>query len=372
MCIILAVYACIEPYDPPLDDADVNYLVVDGFLNVTNGSATVSITRSLPVKSTVPEPPETGGAVRIEDGDGEIYLLSETEPGIYGGVVSNASSEQTYRLLIHTLGAREYISDFVQIVVTPPIDSVTWSGTPDGLQFAVTTHDPTNASQYFRWKFQETYEYNADFNSVFWYEDGEIVYRPLNQSLFTCWRTNLSSDILVASTRHLDQSMVNKFPIAFIAKTSIKISVGYSMLLQQQSLTEEAYNYWSNLEKTTENLGGLFDPLPAEVKGNIHSVSNPSEPVIGFFGAGTVEEQRIFFKRRDLPGYLAGFFKGNPNCNLDTIPVREMMDNAQRGSLIVDAVYAPGAGIVAYTTSFSGCVDCRTKGGTTIKPSFWK
>jgi hypothetical protein len=315
---------------------------------------------------------ETGASVRIENGEGNLYLLAETEPGIYTGSLPDASSEQTYRLLIHTSGSREYISDFVEIAVTPPIDSVTWSGTPDGLQFAVTTHDPANASQFFRWKFQETYEYNADFNSVFWYDGGEIVYRPLDQSIFTCWRTNRSTDILVTSTRHLDQSVVNKFPITFIPKESIKISVGYSMLLQQQALTEQAYNYWSNLEKTTENLGGLFDPLPAEVKGNIHSVTDTSEPVIGFFSAGTVEEERIFFKRRELQRHLAGFFKGNPNCRLDTIPVAEMKDQAAVGSLVVDAVYAPGAGIVAYTTSFSGCVDCRTKGGTTVKPSFWK
>ena len=37
---MLLVSGCVEPYDPPLNNEDLNLLVVDGFLNATDDRAT--------------------------------------------------------------------------------------------------------------------------------------------------------------------------------------------------------------------------------------------------------------------------------------------------------------------------------------------
>ena len=288
LTFMLILEGCIEPYDPPLDNNDINLLVVDGFLDATAGIATVSLSRSLPVNAESAVPVESGAQVSIEDGEGVIYPLAETQDGTYQGLIANANSEQRYRLTIRTRGAREYSSDFVTLVETPAIDSVTWAIKDNGVEFYVTTHDPSNTSRYYRWKYVETYEYNIDFNSLLVFEGDEIVARPPDESIFTCWTTTESTDIILGSTRRLEESVVNRFPVTYVRGGSIKLRVRYSLLVQQQALTEEAYAYWSNLEKSTEHLGGLFDPLPSEVSGNIHSLSNPSETVIGFLLAKAV------------------------------------------------------------------------------------
>lgn len=371
LLLLIVINACVEPYDPPLQNEDVNMLVVDGFLNATDDSARISLARTLPVKSSDMIPPESGALVRIEDDRGLIHTLAEMTAGIYEGAVPGAGAHATYRLLIRTQNNREYVSDFTTVPETPEIDSITYRASSQGVEFFVSTHDATNNARNYRWTFQETYQYNASFNSLFMFEGVKAVFRPLHQSLFTCWRSDRSTDILVTSTRHLQESVVNKFPVAFISSESIKMSVKYSMLLQQHALTDEAYDYWLQLERSTENLGGLFDPLPSEVQGNIKSITDPSETVIGLFSAGTVQEKRIFVKRSDLPRELAGYFRGNPLCRLDSVPVSELSEVHHPSTLLVDALYS-GPAVVGYTTATIGCADCRTMGGNTTRPLFWE
>lgn len=367
----LICHACVEPYEPTLDTSDVNLLVVDGFFDVTRSVATASLTRTLPVNSTAGVPYESGAQVHIEDASGTLHVLAERENGTYEGFVGNGGSAERYRLVINTREGRKYESDFVTAMETPPIDSISWAITDGGVAFYVTTHDPANVSRFYRWKYIETYEYNSDFNSLLRFEDNDIVARPPAESIFTCWQTNESTGIILGSTENLEQSVVNRFPITFISAGSISIRRRYSLLVRQQALTEDAYNYWLKLEKTTEHLGGLFDPLPSEVEGNIHSLSSPEETVIGFFDAGTIRESRIFVSRNELPQDVVGRPPRNQSCVLDTVGLNELDQIHKPSTLLVDGIYATGVGLIGYSTAPIYCADCRTLGGTTARPLFW-
>jgi len=373
MLMILILGACVEPYDPPLDNTDVNYLVVDGFLNVTEGTANVRLTRTRPVKSSEPVRPEQAAFVRIEDDNGLFHTLYETSAGFYNGTVVNASTETSYRLAIFTDDGRQYTSDFIQVLKNPPIDSVTWSITNEGVELAVNTHDPVGLARHFRWEYVETYEYHSNYTSNYMFDgSGNVVQRPADLQARICWKTNISTDIIVASTKHLNNAIISKFGLHLIPFGSLKLTVEYSLLVQQQALTDEAYDYWLNLEKSTEHLGGLFDPLPAEVPGNIHGLSHPNEKVIGFFSGSEVSESRMFLKRLDLPENIRSLFK-NPPCLLDTI-LNEDLPFVSPFTILVDAIYpimGPG-GPIGYTTSESRCIDCTVQGGTKEKPSFWE
>lgn len=371
MVLLVLVSACIEPYDPPVSDEDVKILVVDGFLNASNGMAEVLLTRTIPVESGQPIPPESGAFVSVEDDEGIMTILTETGDGIYTGLVPGTNPQKRYRLVIRTSDTNEYASELISVQTTPPIDSIGYYAAPDGLELRVNTHDVTGKLRYFKWTFEETFQYHANFNSIFMFEGGEVVTRPFNQSLFDCWLTSGSTDILVGSTEHLNESVVSDFPIYFIPKGSIKLSIKYTLLVRQQALSQDEYTYWLNLQKSTEQVGGLFDPLPSEVSGNIHSTTNPAEKVIGFFSGGTVQESRIFITPQDLPNHLISYVF-NPTCELDTVPLTNLGEY-RPNDLLVDAVYGEfGEGLIGYTSSRDECVDCRLHGGTTTKPDFWK
>lgn len=373
LLVVFIAGACIEPYDPPVDDRDVNFLVVDGFINATDGTASVKLTRTLPVASDETIPAESGAHVSIEDEQGVTTSLTETETGVYAGGMPDIRFDTRYRLIIRTRDSNEYASDLISLQETPPIDSISYSVVTDGLELAVSTHDVTHQSRYFRWKFWETYEYHSRFYSLFMFSaTREVLTRPAEQSIFTCWRTIASTSILIGSTEHLSESVISKFPLTVVPEGSVKLSLKYSLLVRQQSLSPEAYNYWLTLQKSTEQLGGLFDPLPSEVTGNMHSTKNPAEKVIGFFSGGSVQETRIFLTNSDLPDELKTASSFNPNCLLDTLSLMQM-ETAPLSIFLVDAVYGEFTPyIVGYSTSIRECIDCTSFGGTTKKPDFWK
>jgi hypothetical protein len=368
MLLWAVIHGCIEPYDPPLDDSNIDLLVVNGFLDASAGTATIALSRTQPVKSTEKSPPETGAYVYIEDDMGMLYPLSERMPGNYYGVVSGNDTDTRYRLVIETGNGREYVSGFIAIVETPPLDSISYSITNDGVQFEVNTHDPTNVSRHYRWKYVETYEYHSPFTSNYMFTETEIVERPPDQAINVCWKTNASTNIIVGSNQHLKESVTSKVQVAFVPKGSIKLTVKYSLLVQQQALTPEEYNYWLNLQKSTEQLGGLFDPLPSEVTGNIKSTTSPAEKVLGYFGGGIVRELRRTVRQEQLPREVVGY-NGN-YCVLDTL-LLEDIPNVSRATLFIGEAHN-AVFLIGYTSSTANCIDCRVSGGTTEMPAFWE
>ncbi len=64
--------------------------------------------------------------------------------------------------------------------------------------------------------------------------------------------------------------------------------------MKQYSLGEEAFHYWNELKKTSQEQGFLFDRQPALLKSNIHNVNDESEIVLGFFTMAGVVEKRAF------------------------------------------------------------------------------
>jgi hypothetical protein len=74
----------------------------------------------------------------------------------------------------------------------------------------------------------------------------------------------------------------------------IRISYVYSMELIQQSLTKEGYQYWENIRKISDDIGGIFAPQPSEIKGNLKSINTEDQTIIGYISASTVNKKRIF------------------------------------------------------------------------------
>lgn len=362
--LFVLLIACVDPYAPPqLKDAG-NILVVDGFLSSTSNSAVVKLSRAISLSEGQSFPVESNAFVEVQDQRGSVFSLTETSAGTYEASGLSLNSSQKYQLHIKTSGGKDYLSQFIPLKKSPPIDSVTWKPSAEGITLYTNTHDVTGNTRYYQWVYTETWEYKSDYNSMYYLIDGQAVTRPESESINTCWKSENSPKILVNSTLKLSEDHVTDFPITFIPKASNKLLRTYSILVKQRALTEEAYNFWTQLQKTTENLGGLFDPLPSQVTGNIYSTSNSSEPVLGYFNGGAEQEKRIFIKFYDLPEYLLAFPVSY--CKADSIPLRNLSQYPNSTLLI------SGYGVIlaGYTTSTVGCIDCRFNGGTTTKPDF--
>jgi hypothetical protein len=75
----------------------------------------------------------------------------------------------------------------------------------------------------------------------------------------------------------------------------------YHIAVQQLSLSSEAYDYWNLVQKQQEGSANLFQPNAIKIRGNISSVTNPQEEVLGFFGVSSINEMEFFIPESLVP-----------------------------------------------------------------------
>lgn len=371
---LLLLTGCLEPYTPPVDATELNYLVVDGYLDAA-GSASVKLSRTLPITSVgsaqshTPAPKERNASVSIEDSQGKTYTLPETAPGYYSGPVP-VSDQENYRLHIVTETGEEFLSAFVEVTTAPAIDSVYWTPEGDGIKVFVDTHDPDNNSRYYKWEIVETYQYTAGFYSVVKWENGDVVDRTEEDIIFLCYKGDTTRRIIIGTTTALAADVVSRQELLFVHKDTRKMMSTYSVEVRQKVLTREAYDYYRILEQTTENLGSLFDPMPVELRGNINNINNPSQDAVGFFSAGAITKKRIYVYPRQLPAHLRRV--SQPVCSYDTVLISDLPNFINTELHLIAPVIPLGlTEPIGYTRATARCVDCRVQGGTTTKPEFW-
>lgn len=388
MAILLfaTTFACRKPYNPPAIASPGSYLVVEGQIDAGSDSTVILLSRTVSLSSKTVINPVSGAVVSVEGDENTTYPLLQTGPGRYACAGLTLDNTHNYRLDIKT-GGEQYLSDFEPVLNSPPIDSINFTTTGNSLNIYSNTHDPANKVQYYRWDFIETWIYHSAYDSYFVSNGDTVLLRTPAQQVYTCWPSDTSSNIILASTAKLSRSVIVNNPVTALPSTSDKLTDRYSILVRQYALTGAAYAFWQNMKTNTEQLGSIFDAQPSQVPGNIHSVNNPSEPVIGYISVGSVTSARIFIDSRQLPAWLP-----TPPpipCTLDTFYYKYILPgtndtsnqvnqriNYNKGATYVEIpVQAvpgpPGAPPLGYSASTQACVDC-TLYGPNKQPSFWQ
>jgi hypothetical protein len=368
VCLILLLHGCVEPFDPPVRNEDVGFLVVNGYLNTTDHIATISLTRAVPLSSGDTYPTVTNATVDIEDTDGRLYRLESVKEGVYTLASPEFVTGKEYRLTIRTLNGNEYASDFISTKAGSSIDSLTWDVEEDGVNVRVNTHDFENGTKYYRWDLSETWEYQSAFASNFEFINGRLELRKFDQRINICYKTETSAVISTANTLDLEQNKITQHPLLSLEQFSPKLEYHYSVEVAQYSLSKEGYDYWEQVRVSTQNLGGLFDPQPARIKGNIVNIKNNNEAVIGFFDGGEIHKNRLFIRNRDLPQAFQRY-PSNGSCEEFMADPAEAL-RLNGAQLITSAVYE-GIVLIGYKYTTFECADCRLKGGVLQKPDFW-
>ncbi|HMH22109.1 MAG TPA: DUF4249 domain-containing protein [Puia sp.] len=376
LCLVWPWGGCKQSYSPPAIEANPNILVVDGVLNGGPGQVTtMRLSRSQKIGDSlgglIPEPNDK---LVIQGEAGDNYALTDQGKGFYTSAGITLNPAKKYRLQITTSSGIQYLSDYVTVAKSPPIDSLSWQQQRD-VTVSVSTHDPANQSHYYQWDYVETWEYHSPLQSILAVQNHKIYYTDFLDSTKqtrTCWETANSTNISLASSVGLSQDLVNQSPITTVLNGSSKLDVRYSILVNQYVLTQPAYQYWSILQKNTQQMGSLFDAQPSQLVGNIHRVNNAAEPVIGYLTASSVEQKRLFIHHNELSQW-------------DSIPIAcETRVVGQNPNDFSDYPYDNPAspyytpGFLPYYFSSgaivlarSECVDCLVRGGTNQRPSFW-
>ena len=375
---------CIYDFSPDeldIDMENMEFIVIDG--DITPGDYThVKIYKSVPLESEGQMEYISNANVWVENGAGERWngtLNYDYSSGQYIGFeylinTTGLPLDGEYKLCADISGRGIYESELLPVMITPQIDSITFSIGADSTELYIeaTTHCDSVEPLYCKWDYDSDWEFKT-------YHRPELSYSKVmgmhyltpeeNQQMYYCWGTESSTDVYIASSEKLSENILYKQRLNTINYKDNKLNSLYSTLVTQRRLSKDGYIYWNNIKKSSSQMGGIFSPQPSEVRGNITNLSNPQEKVLGFISVATTVSKRLYITRME-----AGIYDSNPNgiCN----PVLYGIDY---WSIVVGAGLLP----IDYLTTESGmpdfrnafwttgkCVDCRLE-GSKQKPSYW-
>ena len=376
--VIMWFGSCKDIYDPHIEAKTTGLLVVEGFINTGQGPTTIRLSRSSDLQNASLNP-EFNAQVTVEGDDGSNYILDANGNGIYSKTQLVLNNGIKYRLHIRTADGKEYASDYAPVKYTPSIDSITWQRENDGLRIYTNARDPQNATKYYQWKYEETWEIHSAFHTSIKYIRDTIrtndvialVYRlpdhNADTTLYKCWSTLNSSSIILGSTEKLTSDVVY-LPVQYIEPHSEKLSVLYSINLRQYAISHDNYLFLQKMKKNTEQLGTIFDPQPSEISGNIHCLSDSNETVIGFIEATQEQVKRIFISNSEVPGW--GY---DPDCVV--VAIDNNLDSIKKHASdlypTTPASLDPFGSILKFlATNDKNCMDCTFR-GISQKPDFW-
>ncbi|MCD4834182.1 MAG: DUF4249 domain-containing protein [Bacteroidales bacterium] len=348
-------------------------MVVDGLITNEEGPYMVKISRSLPVNHLEKIPYENCIVTLIEN-TGTTEILTEIEPGKYmtsesgiKGVIGNE-----YSISIYTPEGKEYHSAFQELKELVDLDSVYAESTklididyPFGLpgyQFYINTKTAPTQENYFLWSMTETFEYDIDHELAYVETRfGDYLYNnPRYDTLITCWRTQNVNYIFTGTTSKLSIPQIAHQPLHFVGTDTKKLTKGYSALIQQYTIGENAYNYWQGIEEQSSNENLLVSSQPYTIKGNIENINNDEEIVLGYFTVASVSQKRIFVEKSYDPFYY--------NACLIITDILAISDHKKKFPAPYFWVKVDDG---AFGITDKHCIDCRNEGGNLEKPEFW-
>jgi hypothetical protein len=372
LCIsaLLFSLSCKKPFEHDAISDSATLLVVEGIIN-HGGQTNLLLSRTLKLSDKSVVQMEKGAKVQVEGSNNSILALTESSAGVYTLPTTTFNTNLQYRLRIKTIAGKEYLSDLMSVRTTPAIDSLNWRREREGVGLYIDAHDSNNNTKYYQWDYMETWEQHSVEFSDFIYKDARVQSRdPLeSQKIFTCWKNEASTNILISSTAKLSSDVVDDFQLALIQNRSERLGIRYSILVKQYAIGKEAFDYLTLMKRNSEQQGSLFDNQPSDIVGNIKCISNPNERVIGFLNISQIIEKRIFIGNNQVPAW-------NFDLTCGALVVRNHKDSLYAAfvtgqNLITTSNISASGGIESYNGNTAICLDCRTRGGSNVKPSFW-
>lgn len=386
--LALLATSCVDPYQLETTNFE-EALVIEATLTNQLKYQQVKITKTYKLEQSQPII-VTDADVEVSDDSGNSYAFSASN-GIYiSDEAFQAEPGRKYKLRINS-GGKIYESSTEMLSVSQPIESITTSvesvNGQRGVQIKVNSFDPTGNSKYYRFSYDETYKVVVPFWSEYVasvQSDGvsgfsvtdTIKLTPRTYEARTCYSTQKSTALIVTKTVGLSEDRILDFPIRFIKANDPIIKNRYSINVTQYVQSLAAYTFYETLSELSAAGENIFSQnQPGFFYGNITSISNPSEKVIGFFEVSGVSEKRIFFDFEDVfpndspPPYLY-------DCEIYEYDSTAFGPGNNQGSTLRSFItsgkvlYFDHAMPIYYVVK-PQCGDC-TSFSSNVIPSFWE
>jgi len=373
--LLLITVSCIEPFIPDTTSYDDILFIQARLSNDNQLPPGVFISRTAPIAPDLEDPgdrwPVSGADVYIICDDGLEYPFYESLSGEYVPADTNFTGEtgKSYKIILYYDG-NTYESDFEKLLPSPAIDSITAKPEQEkrsetgelvhGLQFYISTHNDSPLPSYYRWILDATFMYDVPLRASHIFDGTGPVFNP-NRDIIRCWKSYDISGIFISNTEELTENAMVEAPLNFVDQYGDDLSLKYSLHAKQLTISRQVYEFWNDLDKLTNQTGGLYESQPFRLEGNITCTTDPSVNITGIFEVAGVSEGREFFP---VPTEFEIFRK---ECELELVGTETLP-----WSKLTVGTYLSEDPPEVFSTSDIACFDCRARGGTLERPYFWE
>ena len=354
---LLPLAGCIQEFIPQNIHEESGMLVVDG--TITNGESVFTLSRSVGISEELGgEVWVDGAVVTVEADDGRTFPARPAGNGRYVAQTGELDMNVAYRLSF-VVDNESYQSEYLYPVPTAEIDSLFLIKERKGEPVAIyLSTDGKDGSKYYRWTYRETWEVKSElYATARWGPGGSVIFHSLNTSenTYYCWGRDSSKNLILGDTKQLSQNIVAQQKLSEIPCDHDKLSILYHIEAEQMQIRAAAYQYYADLQERIERTGDLCSPiLSAGLRGNIRSLNNPQQMVVGYIEVSTTTRKDLYVWERNEDFYEP---PARLNCNTRGWINRTSYPILSYGESNVDN---------------NNCVDCRTKEkASKDKPAGW-
>lgn len=288
----------------------VNNLVVNGRLSLSEQSTIlVQVSRVGAFDDLSGTRAVSDATVLIKDTAGNERLVPSLGDGTYWLNFSAnqsaflLSAGQAYQLLITTADGNQYESSPDQLEPVPTPEALSFSlvdreelneqgniVNKTYLDFFLDTplNTATTETSFLKWQFEGCYRFIES------QLDGAPP--PVPRTCYVFQALDLENIVIfngsTSNTNRLREFKLLQEPVNF------RFASGFYLIATQQSLSQEAYQYWENVREIVGLGGNLFETSPGTIRGNIRAL-NTQEEVFGYFYATEEKVIRIKVESQD-------------------------------------------------------------------------
>lgn len=315
--LLIIPISCIDPYKIDIPQG-AQLVTVDGIITTDPGPHLIRLTRSDTYGSVFEGliRPIIRARVGIRDSEGNVTFLNEIEnDGIYATPEGfRARVGVSYSIQIDLQNGKSYTSLPERVESVPQIDSLSYQSvkfnTNDrlidliGVQVFAHFKDPSDQDNFYYWR-------NGTSTFV-------LVANPEQHTLPPNHPTNprgpdpkdccaicyIQDDsriqrFTLASDENFN-GLSQRLPVLFIEDNGLRFKQTYRAEIQQMSVSSSAHRFLRLIEQQTNLTGSVFDNPPANIRGNIISLDDPDEVVLGYFMAGSVAKKQVYIEKEKL------------------------------------------------------------------------
>lgn len=323
--ILLLFSSCIEPYNAEVDVPDRG-LTVEAIITTLPGPQEVKLTRNAPygVSFVGFNRPEILAKVALRDDLGRSFVFTESQdpnrPGVYfSDPAFSAEVGRTYNLELELFSGKRYISRPETVPEVPKIDSLTYASVRTattnkyigevGVQVTAHFQDPKGIENYYHWRpLRSTFVFitEPDFEGT---NEGPV------SCCARCFHTDIPqpANVITYDDKDVD-GLYQRKVVAYVVDDGVRFKETYRLDFLHLSVSQRAHSFLRLANQQLSLTGSVFDPPPANIRGNMISLDDPEEQVLGYFLAADAQFMRVYIHKDRLEFVKTPFSKIYLDC----------------------------------------------------------